>query len=636
MECSSPTAAAAEASSSEPLSGAGAASALASDRGGRVDSGAGASAPASDDVSERLHIVSWNVASWPTTVKLIREKHGTLTAFLEGHHIDILCLQEAKLVNSRLTKEPAADGALEPGFDTFWALCNPGSSVVRGKNKPVGFNGVATFARVGLTIRADSEAMRDAELDEEGRCIMTEHSTFVLFNVYVPAAGSGGGRAEMKVRFLARLRERIAEVRRETGKAVILVGDLNVSRRKEDVTWNKRIVDAGALLRGELHERREAEGFPEHLAALLRAAHAPFARAMDAAEVVRVPGGTGKYDRKEDTWKVMAPTADGSGRVQLGKVSESESGAHLRFGLGEDDMAEDAEGKLAWVGTDMTVFDLVEVLTKCCGCALSEAAQRSIASLGRSFTSPRAVKELEELLSTQDMVDSFVEFWPEAENRFTAWSQYNNSRYRNEGGRIDYAIVDRGFFEAHAVRGGPLQGGEDENAALAAATGDGLFKQAPFDGSGLDFSDPGPPAYAKQFREQPHTGVLYTPPRFSDHVGVTLLLRGARGTFFSEREPTRRWDATTRKAQPHTLALSRPITAFFAKGAGAAAPEATPKETTAEAGVPAEASLGKRAAGAAAPAAPPPKAAKTHAPAKPKKPLPKGQKAITSLFARNT
>ena len=43
-----------------------------------------------------LHIISWNVAAWATTLALIRSKHGSLSVFLQRHNCDILCLQEVR------------------------------------------------------------------------------------------------------------------------------------------------------------------------------------------------------------------------------------------------------------------------------------------------------------------------------------------------------------------------------------------------------------------------------------------------------------------------------------------------------------------------------------------------------------
>jgi exonuclease III len=77
----------------------------------------------------------------------------------------------------------------------------------------MGLNGVATFARAGRTVRAERDPLREAELDEEGRCVLTFHGAFAVFNVYIPNSGESSVRLPFKMRFLAALRARMAQVR---------------------------------------------------------------------------------------------------------------------------------------------------------------------------------------------------------------------------------------------------------------------------------------------------------------------------------------------------------------------------------------------------------------------------------------
>ena len=75
-----------------------------------------------------------------------------------------------------------------------------------------------------------------------------------------------------------------------------------------------------------------------------------------------------------------------------------------------------------------------------------------------------------------------------------------------------------------AFRERGLEGQRDANsaeAALAAATAGGVWRQAPFDGGGIP--DGTQRDFETQFRA-PHTGIVYTPPAFSDHIAVSLLL----------------------------------------------------------------------------------------------------------------
>jgi exonuclease III len=69
--------------------------------------------------------------------------------------------------------------------DSFWSF-NDGSGGQR-----LGLNGVTTFVRNGLCLSANGAPLGDLALDGEGRCVLTDHGTFVVFNVYVPNAGNG-------------------------------------------------------------------------------------------------------------------------------------------------------------------------------------------------------------------------------------------------------------------------------------------------------------------------------------------------------------------------------------------------------------------------------------------------------------
>lgn len=70
------------------------------------------------------------------------------------------------------------------------------------------------------------------ELDGEGRCVVTDHGAFVLFNLYGPAITSSddeaaAARFAFKLRFYAALQARWDALAR-AGRAVLVVGDLNI------------------------------------------------------------------------------------------------------------------------------------------------------------------------------------------------------------------------------------------------------------------------------------------------------------------------------------------------------------------------------------------------------------------------
>ena len=75
----------------------------------------------------------------------------------------------------------------------------------------------------------------DADLDREGRCVLTDHGAFVLINVYVPNAGDHNRdpqlnrpRLPFKLRFLRALRRKcdaLVEAGREVGRRCMPGGE---------------------------------------------------------------------------------------------------------------------------------------------------------------------------------------------------------------------------------------------------------------------------------------------------------------------------------------------------------------------------------------------------------------------------
>ena len=152
--------------------------------------------------------------------------------------------------------------------------------------------------------------------------------------------------------------------------------------------------------------------------------------------------------------------------------------------------------------------------------------------------------------------------------RFTCWNQYTNRRFENDGCRIDYCLVDETLLDfvekgadstlrccnfdfSHGDAGG-------EDAAWHAATASGKFKGAGFDGTGIV-------AVSRQSLDtqfgSPHTGIIYTPPSYSDHVATSLLfgdsLRVCHEQILDEKE------TQTKKSQPQKSQMC--IFSFFGK-----------------------------------------------------------------------
>lgn len=199
-----------------------------------------------------MHIVSWNVAGLSTTLAKIDADYGPSSIAAEEnmlgdkkkrkashafehylkdlHQIDILAVQEHKIPLSQLSSrnDPYCVSMLEE-YESFWC-CNT-------DHKAKGMNGVCTFAKKGTVVRANAAPLGRPELDKQGRCIMTDHSFFVLFNVYVPCTNNGNNKME----FLEALQAAMS-AEREKGRHVILVGDLNIAHKPRDRFWKWRPV----------------------------------------------------------------------------------------------------------------------------------------------------------------------------------------------------------------------------------------------------------------------------------------------------------------------------------------------------------------------------------------------------------
>eukprot|EP00939_MAST-03C_sp_MAST-3C-sp1_P000739 g739.t1 len=573
--------------------------------------------------------------NWNTCFAQIKRNHGSLEAFLDAHTIDILCLQETKISgNVAGTRKGAMEnGLMTPGWDAFLCPCRS-----RETNKK-GFNGVATLARKGLTLRADRSPLRERELDEEGRCIFTDHGTFVLFNVYVPNAG-GGKRLAFKLRFLRALRQRMDEVRKKTGKPIVLAGDLNLHRRAVDVHWMGRRVDlvpffdsssafvspssgdansrissptgTKELQSAAAKIRRHAAQLRTMLCEPFRKVRSKMVKSLTRSKVekfvvnvcptgalrCRAEGGGGGRNRHS----VKKGEEGGGARrqppvvktddifVQIGSTFESAYEAEGHFGdytleecYGNQPNGEEASGKkIPTKPADcLSVSQLADCM-RAMGAGFTQAEKRAVAreiGMGRLT---RGEREWFDAIS-RTMVDTFAHFHPRADGRFTCWNQYKNRRYENEGARIDYILVDDAFFRAFARRGtASLPCGEPNEsssssssssaspssssaskidpysfrAAFAAATAGGHFQPASFDGGGISESQIG---VRMQFRS-PMTGIIYTPPTYSDHVAVSLLLDAAA------RPPSTSVlsaDAATRKCQPWTKQAS--LRSYFSR-----------------------------------------------------------------------
>jgi exodeoxyribonuclease-3 len=173
-------------------------------------------------------LATWNINS-------VRLRAGLVARLLAEEAPDILCLQEIKTPIEKFPEDFAALGYTH--------------MVARGQK---GYNGVAILSRLPLT---DAGSMDFAALGQARHVAARLENGVMLHNVYVPAGGDIPDR-EANVKFAQKL-DFVAALR-DWGRAArparsILVGDLNIAPREDDV-WNHK-----ALLKIVSHTPVEVE-----------------------------------------------------------------------------------------------------------------------------------------------------------------------------------------------------------------------------------------------------------------------------------------------------------------------------------------------------------------------------------------
>lgn len=519
-------------------------------------------------------------------------------------------------------------------------------------------NGVVTFVKKGLTVKANSRPLDSPDLDDQGRCVMTDHGSFVLFNVYVPAGG--GQPLSYKMKFLNALRAAMQQQRRLHKKPVILVGDLNISHTKLDKHWSDRVLFVNDIRRqvgtmndlnidtsdtnhstghmkmnAELATKKNeiltsalapletttTEGnriniinrstisssssssscLPSKWMIQLAQAWPKIESALQTKQVVATQTTNPRTNEKFEKFRLKIEI-DSEKSVYLGRHESSpEYCTYLYdFGACSYQCSESDETILVEEENVVSIKTVGELMAKIAGIFWDESTLRAIAaSAGQASRNAPPRKWLNSVIDDDLMVDAFRFYYPNSEGRYTCWNQFTNKRYTNEGARIDYTLVDKSLLPyirqgrlSSMVVGSAVPGSsssrscnvcdsklsssnnydpDSEEAALCAVTANGKFRPVSFEGGGI--IEASKDTLDTQF-SLPHTGMLYTPPSFSDHIAVSLLLDdeimctnmstpksiGEERSFSSLTLDIN--DSATKKSQPHKA--QKTISSFFA------------------------------------------------------------------------
>ncbi len=163
-------------------------------------------------------LATWNINS-------VRLREGLVCKLLEEEAPDVLCLQECK---SPVDKIP---------LEGFRAL-GYGHMVARGQK---GYNGVAILSKLPLEDMGD---MDFAGLGHARHVAARLDNGVVIHNFYVPAGGDKPDRAVnekfgQKLDYLTGMRDWFRD---EQFEKSILVGDLNIAPREDDVWDHKKLL----------------------------------------------------------------------------------------------------------------------------------------------------------------------------------------------------------------------------------------------------------------------------------------------------------------------------------------------------------------------------------------------------------
>lgn len=369
--------------------------------------------------------MSWNVAALgplvdrvhesynPSATERIHTQNGSgasrsvaLAHYMQRHGIDICCLQEHKIPQKELSSrsEPRGCSTVD-GFESFWS-CN----VDQGKNKK-GLNGVVTFARKGMVLSANAAPLGSKDLDEQGRCIVTDHGTFALFNVYVPALG--GQPMSFKMRFLQALRRCMQEQRKQ--KPVILVGDLNLTATALDIPWQNRVVyvqdiieqvESGATTDFAQWKRELTAAWPKILAV------------METKEVVSTQTTNSRNGNKYDKFRLTVSVDDR--KVYLGKHEASQGECLYYYEFAESYSVDDETGVeyLVEEANAVPLFVLSELMSKIAGIDWNETTQRLISRTEARVSRVKPhIQWYHKVIQQDNMVDALRFFYPTVEAR---------------------------------------------------------------------------------------------------------------------------------------------------------------------------------------------------------------------------
>ncbi|MDJ0510533.1 MAG: exodeoxyribonuclease III [Crocosphaera sp.] len=185
-----------------------------------------------------MKIATWNVNS-------IRTRQPHIINWLNNNFIDVLCLQETKVIDKDFPREPFEN----LGYHTY----------IYGQKA---YNGVAIFSRkpmtniiTGFTSVVGEEIAEN--FDEQKRVISGVIDDIRVINLYVPNGASiGSDKYEYKLQWFKVLKNYIDVLRQQESYELCICGDFNIALEDKDIYNSKgkeNHIMSSALEREALH-----------------------------------------------------------------------------------------------------------------------------------------------------------------------------------------------------------------------------------------------------------------------------------------------------------------------------------------------------------------------------------------------
>ena len=165
-------------------------------------------------MKNEIKISSWNVNG----IRACKNK-GFLT-WLEKENPDILCIQETKAHEDQLSED-----LLEP----------PGYSTLFSSATKKGYSGVALYYKNEHTPLKLEGNLGIEEFDNEGRTIIAEFDSFILFGCYFPNGQRDHNRVPYKLKYSEEILKRALKLKKARKKPIIITGDVNTAHAEIDL-----------------------------------------------------------------------------------------------------------------------------------------------------------------------------------------------------------------------------------------------------------------------------------------------------------------------------------------------------------------------------------------------------------------